>query len=169
MFSSPDFIANLSDGLKIIDPIFITCDDIDKLFLSQVWNIWSSFLVTLTRCLFCSSVNRCGTPSSKNISDFQCFIKIRWTVDCEMSIFRAISQTVNLASPSMISFILKWLLYEMQVLAYLILVHVWWTLHLIQIYFSSDCVIRHARRSLCSRKFSHQLFKEQPNFERALI
>ena len=36
MFSSPDFIANLSDGLKIIDPIFITCDDIGKLFLSQV-------------------------------------------------------------------------------------------------------------------------------------
>ena len=31
MFSGPDFIANLSDGLKIIDPIFITFDDIGKL------------------------------------------------------------------------------------------------------------------------------------------
>ena len=31
MFSGPDFIANLSDGLKIINPVFITCDDICKL------------------------------------------------------------------------------------------------------------------------------------------
>ena len=31
MFSGPDFLANLSDGLKIIEPIFITCDDIGKL------------------------------------------------------------------------------------------------------------------------------------------
>ena len=28
MFGGPDFFANLSDWLKIIDPIFITCDDI---------------------------------------------------------------------------------------------------------------------------------------------
>ena len=31
MFRGPDFIAKISDGLKIIDPIFITCDDIGKL------------------------------------------------------------------------------------------------------------------------------------------
>ena len=31
MFSGPDFIANLSDGLKIMGPIFITSDDIGKL------------------------------------------------------------------------------------------------------------------------------------------
>ena len=31
MFSGTDFIANLSDGLKIIDAFFITCDDIAKL------------------------------------------------------------------------------------------------------------------------------------------
>ena len=31
MFRGPDFIAKLSDGLKIIDQIFITCDDIGKL------------------------------------------------------------------------------------------------------------------------------------------
>ena len=36
MFSGPDFIASLSDGLKIIDPIFITCYDIGNCFLSQV-------------------------------------------------------------------------------------------------------------------------------------
>ena len=31
MFSGPDFIANLSDGLKIMDPILTTFDDIGKL------------------------------------------------------------------------------------------------------------------------------------------
>ena len=31
MFRGPDFVAKLSDGLKIIDPIFITCNDIGKL------------------------------------------------------------------------------------------------------------------------------------------
>ena len=32
----------------------------------------------------------------------------------------------------------KFVVYEMQILAYLILVHFWWTLHQIQIYFSSS-------------------------------
>ena len=32
MFSGPDFIANLSDRLKIMDSIFIACEDIGKLF-----------------------------------------------------------------------------------------------------------------------------------------
>ena len=36
VFSGPDLIANLSDVLKIIDTRFITCDNIGKLFLSQV-------------------------------------------------------------------------------------------------------------------------------------
>ena len=36
VFSGPDFIANLSDVLKIIDTSFIACDDIGKLLLSQV-------------------------------------------------------------------------------------------------------------------------------------
>ena len=31
MFRGPDFIAKLFDGLKIIDPIFINCDDIGEL------------------------------------------------------------------------------------------------------------------------------------------
>ena len=31
VFSGPDFIANLSDGLKIMDPCFITCDYIGRL------------------------------------------------------------------------------------------------------------------------------------------
>ena len=107
VFSGPDLIANLSDGLKIMDPGFITCDDIGNCFLSYFGNIWSSFLATLTRCLFCSSVNRCGTHLAEIFLTFKCFFKIRWTVDSDMPTFRAISRIVNLASPSMISFILE--------------------------------------------------------------
>ena len=37
MFRGPGFIAKLSDGLKIIDPIFTTCDDIGKLlFVTKI-------------------------------------------------------------------------------------------------------------------------------------
>ena len=39
VFRGPDLIANLSDGLKIMDPGFITCDNIGKLFLSYFGNI----------------------------------------------------------------------------------------------------------------------------------
>ena len=48
MFSGPDFIAKLSDGLKIIDPIFITCDDISKLLfvtsLKKLKHIFGHFI-----------------------------------------------------------------------------------------------------------------------------
>ena len=67
----------------------------------------AAFLATFTRCLFCSSVNRCGTHLAEIFLTFKCFFKIRWTVDSDMPTFRAISRTVNLASPSMISFILE--------------------------------------------------------------
>ena len=39
VFSGPDLIANLSDGLKIMDPGFIICDDIGKLLFSYFGNI----------------------------------------------------------------------------------------------------------------------------------
>ena len=34
MCGDSDLIAKLSDGLKIMDPSFITCDDISKLLFS---------------------------------------------------------------------------------------------------------------------------------------
>ena len=37
VFSGPDLIANLSVGLKIMDPGFITCDDIGKLLFVIFW------------------------------------------------------------------------------------------------------------------------------------
>ena len=37
VFRGPDLIANLSDGLKIMDPGFITCDEISKLLFVIFW------------------------------------------------------------------------------------------------------------------------------------
>ena len=42
VFSSPDLIANLSDGLKIMDPGFITCDDIGKLLSGIFWKTFEA-------------------------------------------------------------------------------------------------------------------------------
>ena len=39
VFRGPDLIAKFSDGHKIMDPGFITCDDIGNCFLSHFGNI----------------------------------------------------------------------------------------------------------------------------------
>ena len=52
MFRGLDFIAKLSDGLKIIDPIFITYDDIGKLLFVTSLKYLKHLLTTLSRCLF---------------------------------------------------------------------------------------------------------------------
>ena len=71
MFRGRDFIAKLSDGLKIIDPIFITCDDIGKLLfvtslkhLKQLFGLFNPLSVLLIS-------QQIWHPSSKNLSDFQ--------------------------------------------------------------------------------------------------
>ena len=135
-------------------------------FFSYFGNIWSSFLATLTRCLFCSSVNRCGTHLAEFFLTFKCFFKIKWTVESDMPTFRAISRIVILASPSMISLILE-------------------TISLRDADFGlpdfgaffdglytrlkfllppPNCVIRHTRRSKSSRNFSHQLLQRTTKF-----
>ena len=75
MFSGPDVIANLSDQLKIIDPIFITCDDIGKLLLvislkhlKQLFGHFNPLSVLLIS-------QQMWRPSSKNISDFQMLLQ----------------------------------------------------------------------------------------------
>ena len=75
MFRGPDFIAKLSDGLKIIDPIFITCDDIGKLLfvtslkhLKQLFGHFNPLSV-----LFISQ--QMWHPSNKNLSDFQMLLQ----------------------------------------------------------------------------------------------
>ena len=75
MFRGPDFIAKLSDGLKIIDPIFIICDDIGKLLfvtcLKHLKHIFGHFISLSV--LFISQQMWC--PSSKNLSDFQMLLQ----------------------------------------------------------------------------------------------
>ena len=75
MFSGPDFIANLSDRLKIMDPIFITSDDIGKLLfvtslkhLKQLFGLFNPLSVLLIS-------QQMWHPSSKNLSDFQMLLQ----------------------------------------------------------------------------------------------
>ena len=75
MFRGPDFIAKLSNGLKIIDQIFITCDDIGKLlFVTSLKNLKHLFghFIPLS-VLFISQ--QMWYPSSKNLSDFQVLLQ----------------------------------------------------------------------------------------------
>ena len=139
-----------------MDPRFIICDDIANCFLSYFGNIWSSFLATLTRCLFCSSVNRCGTHLAEIFLTFKCFFKIRWTVDSDMPTFR------HLASPSMISFILEtislrdadfWPTWFRCIFDGLYT-------RLKFLFPPPNCVIRHTS----SRNFSHQLLQRTTKF-----
>ena len=75
MFRGPDFIAKLSDGLKIIDPIFITCDDIAKLlFVISLKHLKHHFgHFNPLSVLFIS--HQMWHPSSKNLSDFQMLLQ----------------------------------------------------------------------------------------------
>ena len=103
---------------------FITCDDIGKLLFVIFWKLlfvifWKLLFVIFWKHLkqlfghfrplplFFSSVNRCGTHLAEIFLTFKCFFKLRRTVDSDMPIFRAISRTVILVSPAMISFILE--------------------------------------------------------------
>ena len=75
MSRGPGFIAKLSDGLKIIDPILITCDDIGKLLfvtsLKHLKHLFGHF--NPLSVLFISQ--QIWHPSSKNISDFQMLLQ----------------------------------------------------------------------------------------------
>ena len=102
MYRGPDLIANLSDGLKIMDPGFITCDKICKLLFVIFWKHLKQLFGHFNPLHLLLISQQMWHPSSRNLS-FKCFLKIRWTIDRDMPTFRAISQTVNLASPSMIS------------------------------------------------------------------
>ena len=100
VFSGQDLIANLSDGLKIMDPGFITCDDIGKLLFVIFWKHLKQLFGHFNPLPLLLVSQQMWHPSSRNPSDFQMLLQNKPT-------FRAISRTVNLASPSMISFILE--------------------------------------------------------------
>jgi hypothetical protein len=52
LLSGPDFVAYFSDGLKIMNPSFITCDNIGKLFFVIFWKHLKQLLATLTLASF---------------------------------------------------------------------------------------------------------------------
>ena len=107
MFSGPDLIANLSDGLKIMEPGFITCDDIGKLLFVIFWKHLKQLFGHFNPLPLLLISQQMWHPSSRDLSDFQMLLQNKVTVDSDMPTFSAISRTVNLASPSMISFILE--------------------------------------------------------------
>ena len=75
VFSGPDLIANLSDGLKIMEAGFITCDDIGKLlfviFLKHLKQLFGH--VNPLPLLLVSL--QMWHPSCRNLSDFQMLLQ----------------------------------------------------------------------------------------------
>ena len=75
VLSSPDFIANLSNGLKIMDPSSITCNDIGKLLcvmslkhLKQLFGHFNQLSVLLIS-------QQMWHPYSKHLSEFQMLLQ----------------------------------------------------------------------------------------------
>ena len=159
VFSGPDLIANLSDGLKIMDPGFLTCDDIGKLLFVIFWKHFKQFFATLTHCLFCSSVNRCGTHLAENLSDFHMLPqnkvnRWKWYVYLSCNITNC---------KSGISFN-DFLYFGNDFFTRCRFWPTWfWCIfdglytRLKFLFPPLNCVIRHTRRSKSSRNFSHQL------------
>ena len=74
-FSGQDYIANLSDVLKIIDTSFITCDDIGKLlFVTSLKHLKQLFghFNPLSALLISQQM---WHSSSKNLLDFQMLLQ----------------------------------------------------------------------------------------------
>ena len=75
MFSGRDFIANLSDRLKIIDKIFIPCDDIAKLLIVISLNYFKQLFGHFNPSSVLLITQQMWHPSSENISDFQMLLQ----------------------------------------------------------------------------------------------
>ena len=75
IFSGSDFIANLSEGLKIMDPIFITCDDIGKLLFVTSLKHLKHFFDHFNPLSVLLISQQMWHPSSKNRSDFQMLLQ----------------------------------------------------------------------------------------------
>ena len=75
VFSGPDLIANLSDGLKIMDPGFITCDDIGKLLFIIFWKHLKQLFGHFNPLPLLLVSQQMWHPSSRNLSDFQMLVQ----------------------------------------------------------------------------------------------
>ena len=75
MFRGPDFIANLSDGFKIMDPDFITCDDIGKLLFVIFWKHLKQLFGHFNPLLLLLISQQMWLPSSRNPSEIQMLLQ----------------------------------------------------------------------------------------------
>ena len=75
VFSGPDLIANLSDGLKIMDPGFITCDDIGKLLFVIFWKHLKQLFGQFNPLPLLLVSQQMWHPSSRHLSDFQMLLQ----------------------------------------------------------------------------------------------
>ena len=71
VFSGPDLIANLFDRLKIMDPSFITCDDIGRLLFVISWRHLKQIFGHFNQLPPLLVSQQMWHPSSRNILDFQ--------------------------------------------------------------------------------------------------
>ena len=71
----PDLIANLSDGLKIMDPGFITCNDIGKLLFVIFWKHLKQLFGHFNPLPLLLVSQQMWHPSSRNLSDFQMLLQ----------------------------------------------------------------------------------------------
>ena len=75
VFSGPDLIANLSDGLKIMDSGFITCDDISKLLFAIFWKHLKQLFGHFNLFPLLLISQQMWHPSNRNLSDFQMLLQ----------------------------------------------------------------------------------------------
>ena len=75
VFSGPDLIANLSDGFKIMDPGFITCDDIGKLLFVIFWKHLKQLFGHFNPLPLLLVSQQMWHSSSRNLSDFQMLLQ----------------------------------------------------------------------------------------------
>ena len=74
-FRGPDLIANLSDGLKIMDPGFITCDEIGKLLFIIFWKYLKQLYGHFNPLPLLLISQQMWHPSNRNLSDFQMLLQ----------------------------------------------------------------------------------------------
>ena len=75
VFSDPYFIANLFDGLKIMDPNFITCGNIGKLLFVISWKHFKQLFDHFNSLSVLLSSQQIWHSPSKNLLDFQMLLQ----------------------------------------------------------------------------------------------
>ena len=75
VFRGPDLIANLSDGLKIMDPGFISRDKVGKLLFVIFWKHLKQLFGHFNPLPLLLISQQMWHPSSRNLSDFQMLLQ----------------------------------------------------------------------------------------------